>query len=306
MLRGLVAPMEKHHKVRVTDEAIVAAVNFSQRYIPARQLPDKAVSLLDTACARVAISQNAKPAAGRGRGSRHRQSLESEKASLARERDLGDANEERIAEIDAQDRRKARDARSAQGATGTRSARWSRKSWRLREKIAKASAPKPAETRPGTRRRRPRRATGERPAADGETLRAKVGELGGIEPEKRMIYAHVDEQAVAAVVADWTGIPVGRMVADEVETVLHLADILNRRIVGQNHGLEMIAKRIETNRAPARQSEQADRRLHAVRALGRRQDRDGAGARRGALWRRAEHHHDQHVASSRRPTPSRR
>ena len=76
-----------------------------------------------------------------------------------------------------------------------------------------------------------------------------MGELGKINPEKRMIYAHVDEQAVASVVSDWTGIPVGKMVADEVETVLNLAGILNRRIVGQSHGLEMIAKRIETNRA---------------------------------------------------------
>ena len=100
MLRGLVAPMEKHHKVRVTDEAIVAAVNFSHRYIPARQLPDKAVSLLDTACARVAISQHAKPAAVED-AEVAIASLESEKQSLARERDLGAANEERIAEIDA-------------------------------------------------------------------------------------------------------------------------------------------------------------------------------------------------------------
>ncbi len=76
-----------------------------------------------------------------------------------------------------------------------------------------------------------------------------MGELGKIDPEKRMIYAHVDEQAVASVVSDWTGIPVGKMVADEVETVLNLAGILNKRIVGQSHGLEMIAKRIETNRA---------------------------------------------------------
>ena len=99
MLRGLVGPMEKHHKVRVTDEAIVAAVNFSNRYIPARQLPDKAVSLLDTACARVAISQNAKPAAVED-AEVDIASLESESQSLARERDLGAANEERIAEIE--------------------------------------------------------------------------------------------------------------------------------------------------------------------------------------------------------------
>jgi type VI secretion system protein VasG len=80
-------------------------------------------------------------------------------------------------------------------------------------------------------------------------LRAKAGELEGIDPESRMVYAEVDEAAVAAVVSDWTGIPVGRMVADEVETVLKLTDVLQRRIVGQSHGLAMIARRIETNRA---------------------------------------------------------
>ena len=73
--------------------------------------------------------------------------------------------------------------------------------------------------------------------------------LESIDPEERMIYAHVDEQSVASVVSDWTGIPVGRMVRDEIETVLKLAEILNRRVVGQSHGLSMIAKRIETNRA---------------------------------------------------------
>ena len=110
-----------------------------------------------------------------------------------------------------------------------------------------------------------------------------------------MIYAHVDEQAVASVVSDWTGIPVGKMVADEVETVLQ-----SRRDPQPPHRRpeprpddDRQAHRDQSRQA--RQSQQADRRLHAVRALGRRQDRDGAGARRDALRRRAEHHHDQHV-----------
>src|SRR5581483_7107307 len=100
MLRGLVAPMEKHHKVRVSDAAIVAAVQFSHRYIPARQLPDKAVSLLDTACARVAISQSAKPAAIED-AQVGIAALQQEKEALLRERDLGEANEERLGEIEA-------------------------------------------------------------------------------------------------------------------------------------------------------------------------------------------------------------
>jgi type VI secretion system protein VasG len=264
MLRGLVGPMEKHHKVRVTDEAIVAAVNLSNRYIPARQLPDKAVSLLDTACARVAISQNAKPAAVED-AEVEINSLQAEKESLTRERDLGAAKEDRIAEIDAK-------LASAGETLAALEADWARERalveevLGLREKIAKGSAPPPppAEAAPSAPvEAPPPLAAGPAPAPppdpgakpeaksrpDGETLRGKVSELGKINPEKRMIYAHVDEQAVASVVSDWTGIPVGKMVADEVETVLNLAGILNKRIVGQSHGLEMIAKRIETNRA---------------------------------------------------------
>jgi type VI secretion system protein VasG len=262
MLRGLVGPMEKHHKVRVTDEAIVAAVNLSNRYIPARQLPDKAVSLLDTACARVAISQNAKPAAVED-AEVEIGSLEAEKESLIRERDLGVAKEDRIAEIDAK-------LASACEKLAALEADWAKERalveevLALRETIAKGSATAPAEAAPSAPVEAPpplaaEPATalppdpGAKPEAeqrpDGETLRGKVDELSKINPEKRMIYAYVDEQAVASVVSDWTGIPVGKMVADEVETVLNLAGILNKRIVGQSHGLEMIARRIETNRA---------------------------------------------------------
>jgi type VI secretion system protein VasG len=252
MLRGLVGPMEKHHKVRVTDEAIVAAVNFSNRYIPARQLPDKAVSLLDTACARVAISQNAKPAAVED-AEVAIASLETETQSLARERDLGAANEARIAEIE------AKIAEQRERLAGIE-ADWKKERalveeiLTLRGKIAsdasrQAAAPTTAEPPIGPAAAEGSTPEGEPTADERETLLAKVHELGAIEPDKRMIYALVDEQAVASVVSDWTGIPVGKMVADEVETVLHLADILNRRIVGQSHGLKMIAKRIETNRA---------------------------------------------------------
>jgi type VI secretion system protein VasG len=262
MLRGLVGPMEKHHRVRVTDEAIVAAVNLSNRYIPARQLPDKAVSLLDTACARVAISQNAKPAAVED-AEVEIESLESEKESLTRERDLGAAKEDRIAEIDMK-------LASAREKLAVLEADWAKERGlveevlALRETIAKGARPPPppGEAAPSApveappplaAEPAPAPALSAKPEAgsppDGETLRSKVSELGKINPEKRMIYAHVDEQAVASVVSDWTGIPVGKMVADEVETVLNLAGILNKRIVGQSHGLEMIAKRIETNRA---------------------------------------------------------
>ena len=87
-------------------------------------------------------------------------------------------------------------------------------------------------------------------AAETQTaLTGKVEDLEAIDPESRMIYAHVDSQSVASIVSDWTGIPVGKMVKDEVENILKLAETLNERVLGQSHGLEMIAKRIETNRA---------------------------------------------------------
>ena len=228
MLRGILAPMEKHHKVRISDAAIVAAVNLSHRYIPARQLPDKAVSLLDTAAARVAISQSATPAliedtrvaiAAR----------EAERAALVSDSDLGVDDKERIVEID----------------TDTAA---------LKEKLTGLEADWAGEQAIVGEIRSIRQILAEpREGVDPDEkraeLRGKFDTLEGINPEKRMIYAHVDEQSVASVVSDWTGIPVGRMVRDEIETVLKLPEILNRRVVGQSHGLQMIAKRIETSRA---------------------------------------------------------
>ena len=228
MLRGLVGPMEKHHKVRISDEAIVAAVNFSHRYIPARQLPDKAVSLLDTACARVAISQTAKPAAIEDCEVAIA-SLESERQALLKDSDLTAARAPDIAELQ-EKIAKAKERAAKLDEDWAREKALVKEILDLREKIAETKGETDIE-------------------ADRALLREKAGTLGAINPESRMIYPHVDEQAVAAVVSDWTGIPVGRMMADEVETVLNLADILTRRIVGQSHGLEMIARRIETSRA---------------------------------------------------------
>jgi len=228
MLRGLIGPMEKHHGVKISDAAIVAAVNLSHRYIPARQLPDKAVSLLDTAAARVAISQSATPAliedARVAIAAR-----EAEKAALVRDSDLGVDDTDRMTDLDAdiatlRDKLAALESEWAAEQTLVNDIR------SIREILAQ---PKQENNTPARR----------------AELREKFETLEGIAPEKRMIYAHVDEQSVASVVSDWTGIPVGRMVHDEIETVLKLPEILNRRVIGQSHGLAMIAKRIETSRA---------------------------------------------------------
>lgn len=226
MLRGLIGPMEKHHKVKIADSAVVAAVVMSMRYIPARQLPDKAVSLLDTACARVAISQTTTPAAIEDAKAAIA-SLEAEKAALTADRDLGADGSERLAEIETE-------TAALHGKLEALQADWEREDAIVKGILElRASLPEAGEAVEEKR---------------GE-LRGKIDELGTVEPDRRTIYPYVDEQAVASVVSDWTGIPVGRMVADEIETILNLPSILNQRVVGQSHGLTMIAKRIETNRA---------------------------------------------------------
>jgi type VI secretion system protein VasG len=253
MLRGILGPMEKHHKVRISDAAIVAAVNLSHRYIPARLLPDKAVSLLDTAAARVAISQSGRPAMIEDTTAAIA-ARETEKAALASDSDLGAQQTERVAAIDAE-------IASLKAKLAGLEAEWATEQKlvadirSLREILYPASEPegkdKPEAKVSGLADRMPQ--PPESNAANEDDVRKRLREtfetLEVRDPEKRMIYAHVDEQVVASVVSDWTGIPVGRMVKDEIENVLRLPEILNRRVVGQSHGLAMIAKRIETNRA---------------------------------------------------------
>ncbi|MCR4520869.1 MULTISPECIES: type VI secretion system ATPase TssH [Bosea] len=253
MLRGLIGPMEKHHKVRISDAAIVAAVSLSHRYIPARQLPDKAVSLLDTACARVAISQSATPAAiedARVAIS----SLEQEKAALTADADLGTDATKRLGEIEAEITERQEKLAGLEGAWAGELA-IVEEIKALRAKLGDKAPGGEAKADAAVQEASSEAAPAEAPAPEADSaesraaLNAKFAALSEIDPANRMIYAHVDEQSVASVVSDWTGIPVGRMVKDEIETVLNLAETLNKRVVGQGHGIGMIAKRIETNRA---------------------------------------------------------
>jgi len=277
MMRKIAGMLESHHKVQLLDEAIEAAVRLSHRYIPARQLPDKSVSLLDTACARVAIAQHAIPA--EVDDSRKRiEAFEHELEILARESDLGrDHNArsqgvasllaserdrlagleeawarekelvDRILEIRARLRGPARDER----VEGTGSS-----SEAAADRLAHADAEN--EITPGAEAiDHPEDAGGGQGAPLTEQERAPLldefssvqHELAELQGETPLILPDVDEQAVASVVADWTGIPVGRMVKNEIQAVLDLAETLNRRVIGQRHGLEAIAKRIQTSRA---------------------------------------------------------
>lgn len=232
MLRGVASILEKHHRVALLDEGIEAAVRLSHRYIPARQLPDKAVSLLDTACARVAVSQHATPAELED-CQRRIQALEIEREIIAREgaigMDVAERQQRVAAALDESQTRKAElEARHL-------------KEKGMVDRVLELHAllRKDGEGAPSEEERGPL-------LSELHSLRAELATLQGDAP---LILPQVDEQAVAAVVQDWTGIPVGRMVRNELQAVLQLADTLNQRVVGQRHALEMIAKRIEVSRA---------------------------------------------------------
>src|SRR5260370_4977229 len=254
MLRGILGPMEKHHTGRIHDAALVAAVNLSQRYIPARQVRDKAVSLLDTASARVAISQSAVPALIEDTKAAI-DARQNEKAALMSDSDLGAEAHERIGDIE-------REIATLKETLAELESEWATENKLVNEirslrdilnppKQGDGAAKPPAGAQPAATPSPVAQPASE--PVDKENVRNRLREtlqtLEGRDPEKRMIYPHVDEHVVASVVSDWTGIPIGRMVKDEIDNVLKLPEILNRRVVGQSHGLSVIAKRIETNRA---------------------------------------------------------
>ena len=252
MMRGVASTMEKHHRVQILDEALEAAVKLSHRYIPARQLPDKSVSLLDTACARVAVSLHATPAEVDDCAKRI-EALETEQGIIAREGAIGIDTAARAANVETQ---LAHERARLAGLDE----RWQKEKGlvdrllALRVKLRGAAEPvegtgstlekKADEAAPDT----PRLSDEERAAALAE-LQQVQAELSALQGESPLILPTVDYQAVASVVADWTGIPVGRMAANEIENVLQLPTLLGQRVIGQDHAMEMIAKRIQTSRA---------------------------------------------------------
>jgi type VI secretion system protein VasG len=250
MMRGVASTMEQHHKVQILDEALEAAVKLSHRYIPGRQLPDKSVSLLDTACARVAVSLHATPA--EVDDSRKRiEALETELAIIGRERAIGIDTARREAE--------------ASGLLGDERVRLAglEERWTAERALVDELLALRATLRDGAR---PVEGTGSRLEAAAEQeqggaanlaaradtmerLKAVQAQLATLQGEHPLILPTVDYQAVAAVVGDWTGIPVGRMARNEMETILKIGSVLSQRVIGQDHAMEMIAKRIQTSRA---------------------------------------------------------
>lgn len=254
MMRGVVGPMEQHHGVFILDEAIQAAVRLSSRYIPARQLPDKSVSLLDTASARVAVGLHATPAPVE-RCRKNIDMMEHELAIIRREMaigmDIGTRFEDVVNALD-----------GYRATLQTLEGKWSAERTlvnqiiELRDRLHNAhgelgsALPVPearSTVQVGVTTGHVREDNDEKKAIS--ELNALKDELARIQGDEPLMQAAVDYDAVAAVVEDWTGIPVGRMARNEIETVLNLEEHLRKRVIGQDHAMEMIARRIRTSRA---------------------------------------------------------
>lgn len=235
MLRGIVATLEKHHHVRILDQAVTEAVRLSKRYIPGRQLPDKGVSVLDTACARVAMSQTAVPPEledCRRRielGTTEIEILERESASGA----------DHAADL----KRLGADKSAAELELKGLEERWAgekeivARMRELRDRLEAAHGGTVPAMEPAER---------ERLKAD---LSADQSKLAALQGERPLLQVSVDAQAVAQVIANWTGIPLGRMVSNEIQTVLNLKNLMAERIIGQPDALEAIAESMRTSRA---------------------------------------------------------
>lgn len=233
MLRAMVPLMESHFGIRVLDEAVSEAVRLSHRYISGRQLPDKAISVLDTACAKVALGQSATPALIDDAQKR----LERERAeliALEREAASGLWHETRIGELKAQIAAIEHDL-----AELTR--RFETEKTLVAEVLALREACEQSPAPSGKVSRNARR-----PAAE---IDAKLGQLRELQGESPMVPLQVDGHVVAEIVAAWTGIPLGKMVKDEIQTVLRLKPMLQSRVIGQDHALEAVAQRVRTARA---------------------------------------------------------
>ncbi len=275
MLRGIVPSLEKHHKVRILDEGLTAAVHLSHRYLAGRQLPDKAVSVLDTACARLALGQSATPPAIED-SVRQLDDLAVQKRILERESAVGTDHRERLQEIATRsaeiESRLAglrtrfekerdlvttiRDLRNRlEGAVASQNGKGAIGSSEIPGVVAEGNLAAPAATATATETASATAtAVEEAPKpVDPIELRTQLAqaeaELANLQGESPMIRVALDAQIVGEVISAWTGIPVGKMMKDEISTVLALPSFLGQRVIGQTHALELIAQRISTARA---------------------------------------------------------
>jgi len=232
MLRGVSPMLEKHHKVRILDEGLAAAAKLSNRYLPDRQLPDKAVSVLDTACARLALGQAAVPPAIED-AIRTLEDLAVQTRVLGRESAVGADHSERLQKI-------ADDRQATEARLGKLRERWESERKlveeirQIRTQLEDQHAAGSADPKTATLR---------------TTLADRNAQLAALQGETPLVRVCVDEQIVGEVISGWTGIPVGKMVKDEIGMVLSLEKHLGQRVIGQDHALAAVSQRIRTSRA---------------------------------------------------------
>src|SRR5579864_4739699 len=247
MLRGIVSSLEKHHNVRILDEAVRSATKFSHRYLAGRQLPDKAVSVMDTACARLSLGQNATPPLIED-AMRQVDDLDVQQRVLERETAVGVDHSERLANIAKQKTEVGARLKTLEERRGKELSLVSRIRDIRTQLEAAVSAPAATPTSMSAAS-----GTAAKPATDANALRAELeklnAELDALQGDSPLMRVCVDTQIVGEVISAWTGIPVGKMQQDEINTILHLKDLMAARVIGQNHALEAIAQRISTNRA---------------------------------------------------------
>jgi type VI secretion system protein VasG len=226
MLRGMAPLMERHFGIRIRDEAITEAVRLSARYITGRQLPDKAISVLDTACAKVALGQAATPAVIEDL-QKHLERLDAEVRSLEREAAGGPVHAQRLRALAAE----RDDVRTRMEVLGGRHAS-------ERALVAEVRALRAALESDG-----------------GQTADLRIelertrAELAALQVRETLVPVEVDATVVAGIVAAWTGIPLGKMVKDDLKTVLGLEPLLEARVIGQSHAAKAIAQRVRTSHA---------------------------------------------------------
>ncbi|EJM61652.1 MULTISPECIES: type VI secretion system ATPase TssH [Pseudomonas] len=239
MLRGVAAKLEQHHGVQVLDAAIHEAVKLSHRYISGRQLPDKAISVLDTACARVALGQHDVPPPLESL--RHRQnSLKDEVERLRREQATGLDHRERITLLETESMANVQAIRELE-------VRWNEERVAVRELLETRSELLTLSERADSDK--PDEAIDSRiDHLAAELVRLEAG-LDAIRQDDPLVPEQVDGKTVAAVIAGWTGIPVGKMLADEAHAVRTLGQRMGLRVMGQSIALGTIAQRLQAYRA---------------------------------------------------------
>lgn len=250
MLRAMSSLMEKHFNIRILDEAVTEAVRLSSRYITGRQLPDKAISVLDTACAKVALAQSATPARIEDTQKRLAR-IDTELAVLKREQSTGINHAQRMAELQAEHEALNKDLASDKE-------KWEKEKalvtqildLRKEMEVTAENAAAEAEAAPAQEESKTKaKGKGKKQAAEASPLDTLANELRGLQGETPLVPLQVDGNVVAEIISSWTGIPLGKMVKNEIEAVLSLKGALEARVIGQSHAIDAVCQRVRTARA---------------------------------------------------------